>query len=544
MSSLNKEYSDDNNITHDSEKKSSLKKEYSEDNITHDSKEMSSLKEEYFEDNNITHDSKKKSSVKEQYSDEDKITHDFKEKKFDERQTYFRNQLEEFLCLSDIRSTEDREQLIQFRAKMAEERKTSNYKEFSSLMMEKVQQILEDISQSDLEAVSAALVESSVDAEMKQTMLCDHFYTILMAEEKTVPLLNADDNEGPPITRNQQRIFTFLSVLVEKQGFEGLMDKMLDILYYGFFGMNRMYSMSMSNILSLARVFVLCARYLDEVMLIKKFLYDLFYFNSPRNHLVVGVIMDLWPDIFDCEKSSLTPQQEIVLWALFNTGDVKSTADMKVLETRSLMTDRNGFVPADFEPKRMIDKYLVQIHNNRHQDFLSEVRCALLLLGKCNDYQWTHNHITNRLYKLVGQFIGDQELLRWVLETIGLLSRVYTQEGRKKLESMFNGVKDLLDNEDDLEESTVESIVLALIHLGHHLQFQVANFLADWKPKRTLSQETNTRIQDFVGTRGRFHAEKTIEVKKRNESFARIRGGRRRGRGVRCRGGRSRRAQR
>ena len=49
---------------------------------------------------------------------------------------------------------------------------------------------------------------------------------------------------------------------------------------------------------------------------------------------------------------------------------------MKVLETRSLMTDRNGFVPADFEPKRMIDKYLVQIDKNRHQDFLSEVRCV------------------------------------------------------------------------------------------------------------------------------------------------------------------------
>ena len=90
-SSVKEQYSEDNNITHDSKKKSSLKKEYSEDNnITHDSKEMSSLKEEYFEDNNITHDSKKKSSVKEQYSDEDKITHDFKEKKFDERQTYFR----------------------------------------------------------------------------------------------------------------------------------------------------------------------------------------------------------------------------------------------------------------------------------------------------------------------------------------------------------------------------------------------------------------------------------------------------------------------
>ena len=41
---------------------------------------------------------------------------------------------------------------------------------------------------------------------------------IFQGEEKTVPLLNADDNEGPPITRNQQRIFTFLSVLVEKQG--------------------------------------------------------------------------------------------------------------------------------------------------------------------------------------------------------------------------------------------------------------------------------------------------------------------------------------
>jgi len=331
------------------------------------------------------------------------------------------------------------------------------------------------------------------------------------------------------------RIFTFMTVLVEKQGFEGLMDKMLNIMYHGFFGVGRMYNMSMSNILSLARVFVLCARHSDDVVLIQKFLYDLFYFNSPRNHLVVGVTMDIWPEIFDCDKRSLTPQQEIVLWAIFNTGDVKSTETMKVIETRNLMTDRNGFVPADFDPKKLILKYLDQIHTNRDKDFLSEVRSALLLLGKCNEYQWTHNHITSRLYKLINQFLGDQELLRWVLETIGLLSRVYTQEGRQNLEIMFNSVKELLDDEKTLQDSTVESIVEALLHLGHHLQYQVAIFLSEWEPRTVLSQETKTKIQDFVGTRGRFFTEKTLDVKKRN---ARIRGGRRGERGLRSRGGR------
>jgi hypothetical protein len=34
---------------------------------------------------------------------------------------------------------------------------------------------------------------------------------------------------------------------------------------------------------------------MDELELAKKFLLDIFFFKSPRNHLMAGIFMDLWP---------------------------------------------------------------------------------------------------------------------------------------------------------------------------------------------------------------------------------------------------------
>ena len=130
-------------------------------------------------------------------------------------------------------------------------------------------------------------------------------------EGKGVPLLCELNSDDPPVTRNQLRIFTFLTVICEKPGlshilfiywllkvddtiiyfnkslqeftiisltvsripirdhnflffligFGNTMDKMLQLLFTSFFGSGRMFNMTMSNILSLARVLVLCSRY-------------------------------------------------------------------------------------------------------------------------------------------------------------------------------------------------------------------------------------------------------------------------------------------
>ena len=40
---------------------------------------------------------------------------------------------------------------------------------------------------------------------------------------------------------------------------------------------------------------VYVCRYMDDLELVKKFLLDIFFFKSARNHLMVSIFMDLWP---------------------------------------------------------------------------------------------------------------------------------------------------------------------------------------------------------------------------------------------------------
>ena len=94
---------------------------------------------------------------------------------------------------------------------------------------------------------------------------------------------------------------------------------------------------------------------------------------------------------------------------------------------------------------------------------------------------------------------------------------------------------------EEISPETEKAYIYALFHLGHHLQlqvstessvlcsvpstliitcycYQVALFLKTWQPKHPLDQKTLTLMEDFVGTRGKQYAAKTVQAvtKERN----------------------------
>ena len=55
--------------------------------------------------------------------------------------------------------------------------------------------------------------------------------------------------------------------------------------------------------------------------------------------------------------------------------------------------------------------------------------------------------------------------------------------------------------------------------------YQVAQFLKTWMPAHTLDPDTSRLLEDFVGTRGKKHAEITARVGRIEQNRARKRKG-------------------
>merc|ERR1712226_1056348 len=150
-------------------------------------------------------------------------------------------------------------------------------------------------------------------------------------------------------------------------------------------------------------------------------------------------------------------------------------------------------------------------------DLLEEIAKCLLLLGRCKEYVWVNNNIVMRLFKsLENSYRPDgtnQNTLLWVFSTLGLLSRVYTAEGRANLSSLFTQMTSIIKSSGDkIQAATEQCCVRALVHIGYHLQSQVAIFLKEWKPVHDLDPSTQRLLEDFVGTRGKKHSGITAHV--------------------------------
>ena len=107
---------------------------------------------------------------------------------------------------------------------------------------------------------------------------------------------------------------------------------------------------------------------------------------------------------------------------------------------------------------------------------LREYSHCILLLARCKEFRWANNNIINRLTNKLMDAVKTPEQgmarLCWVLSTIGLVSRVYTQEGRENLKGLYQAIEDLMRS-GKLEPKTELVCVNTFLHLGYHLQQQV-----------------------------------------------------------------------
>lgn len=292
-----------------------------------------------------------------------------------------------------------------------------------------------------------------------------------------------------------------------------------------------MFNHKLNAVENSGRMFVLCARYTDSVTLMKHFIYDLFYFRSPRNHILVGIVIALWPEIFPPRQSPLstTPLSETISWCIFNTGPAQKSPEMKVQETKDNYVRDYDYKPNAVTADSLVLKFIKMAEErSSDKELLEEVAMCLLLIGRNKEFRWVNNNISARLLKSLASVwgaSGDQSMLRWVLITLGLLSRVYPAEGRDQIKSLYNSVEQMLQKGSSLQPETENTCIRALLHLGYHLQVQVAQLLKTWQPAHSLDPEIRRLLEDFVGTRGKKHAEITARVGRIEHNKARKRKG-------------------
>ena len=218
------------------------------------------------------------------------------------------------------------------------------------------------------------------------------------------------------------------------------------------------------------------SRFTDNADIVKHFVYDLFFFKSPRNHLLVGIVVALWPQIFPKVNTDLagSPLMETLVWCIFNTGPETFSPEMKVGVTQDNFEKETGFKANSVKAESLVIKMITLANDNLVEaETLEEITKSLLVIGRCKGYRWVHNNIFTRLMKSLGEG-GRQDFMNWVISTIGLLSRIFPAEGRSSIKTIYENIETMLRTV-DLTPDMEKTYVSALLQLGHHLQLQVCS---------------------------------------------------------------------
>jgi len=184
---------------------------------------------------------------------------------------------------------------------------------------------------------------STGNIESDQEAICDMIFEEIRNQPNTERTLDEVYEGQPPITRLEKRLFVLLDTLEKKKRFEGIMLRMGNLISDGLFGKDHMYSLRMNIVKSFTRMFVLCMRRLNMVDRVKGLILDLLFFKSPRNHLIIGTCLMLFPSMFHHwdDPARLTPVEKTVAWMIFNTGVM--AAEMHVNEVRTTFRTSYGY---------------------------------------------------------------------------------------------------------------------------------------------------------------------------------------------------------
>jgi len=441
----------------------------------------------------------------------------------------FFSQLEELRFHFQSRTSENMAKLQSEREKLSKERSCFAYEAYVDIIKKDFKNLMGCQNEESFSKILNSIASNK--NPQNEAMICDLVYEYLKSEHRLTPLLSEQDQDQPAITRKQQRLFVLLTKLAEMPRYQNIMDRILALLWHNLFGRDRMFNLKLNAVQNSGRMFVLCARFSDNVILMKHFIFDLFYFKSPRNHILVGIVIALWPDIFPHRVSPLasTPLAETLAWCVFNTGPAQKSPEMRVQETKDNYVRDYDYKPNAVSADGLVIKFIKMAEeNSNNKELLEEVAMCLLLIGRNKEYRWVNNNISARLLKSLASVWGgggDESVLRWVITTLGILSRVYPAQGREQVISLYNSVEQMLQKGSSLQPETEQACITALLHLGYHLQYQVAQFLKSWQPCHPLKPRVRTLLEDFVGTRGKKHAEITARVSRIEQNKARKRKG-------------------
>ena len=151
---------------------------------------------------------------------------------------------------------------------------------------------------------------------------------------------------------------------------------------------------------------------------------------------------------------------------------------MKVQETKDYYVRDYDYKPNAVTADNLVTKFIkIAEDRSNEKELLEEVAMCLLLIGRNKEFRWVNNNISARLLKSLANVwgsTGDQTVLRWVILTLGLLSRVYPAEGREQIKTLYTSVEQMLSKGSSLQPETEHACITALLHLGYHLQSQVS----------------------------------------------------------------------
>ena len=365
-------------------------------------------------------------------------------------------------------------------------------------------------------------------ASCHRKMFCDILFQTIKTEKPNPEKDYEFCGQGlPALTNKQIKVLALLDALSKTEVMADVCASFANYLYYALFGVGRIYHMPQFSSINLVRFYVVLMRQGGLEEKCRLFLFDMLFFKNSRNHIFVCVLMEVWPEILCWPYHAPIPHQgtviepivETVVWMINNTGPANCLRDLMVFEARNLLLQRCNVKFPKLDGKELVRKMLHQVRNSPSAEALkASTTMGLMLLGKWMDWRWTNNNISYQLLEMLGACFkaGDTQLLPWVIETLGFVSRVYPVDGREHLSSLFDQIKVVMTS-DMITEPLERICCLALVRVGHHLQLQVATFLAKWRPKFPLDPGVEKIMWNFVGTRAKNFSQKTITYHKKGK---------------------------
>lgn len=403
------------------------------------------------------------------------------------------------------------------------------------------------MSQEVLENIASQFrTEKAVECDFKQFLV--QYGYVAVRDEKEWEIVAEVAPYAPLLTAKQGKLLSLVALLSSSgtgsqpestHHHSTLVDDFIAFIRCRLFADECYFSYKKCQLANVSRFFMALVRFKGDEVAAKAFILDTFYHRSNRNFVMLTVFFDTWPEIMfwtGTSTTELNPLLETVIWSIYNTGPPNSLAEMKVFEARHKLEKTCGLP----QPKGVTNVDLVKLFIDTterkfdNQEWTDSTKLSLLFLARVNEYQWANNNIVRRLLEVFAKYMQGHDhnvrgkcskMLAWVVDTVGLVARVYPVEpARNNLKSIFDSFAKLLQHESAglMTPELEDACLRALVHTGHHLPVQFTKFLNEWRGPQfpsQLSNKTLKLVENFVGTKAYTQSAMTVQVAKKQKVF-------------------------